>query len=127
MALYLFKNPKTGEIKEVIQSVHDEHSYYEDGVKFEREFVNPQISIDTKIDCQSSIDFVEKTGRKRGTVNDLWQTSAELSEKRARIHGEDPIKKEYQKKYKETRGKDHPEIGAKEAKEKLDKLGVIYE
>lgn len=122
--IYLFKNPQTGEIKEIVQPANAEHQYEENGIKFEREFVIPYVGIDTQIDCHSSKDFVEKTGKKRGTINDLWQTSAELSEKRAQIQGQDPLKQDYYKKYKDIRGKEHPDLGAKKAKEKLDRMGV---
>ena len=64
MAVYLYKNPKTGEVKEVIQRMTEKHSYTQDGVEWERVFISPQTSVDTKIDLMNSQDFVEKTGRK---------------------------------------------------------------
>ena len=61
MPIYIFKNPITGKVKEVIQSMNQEHVLFEDGVKWERIFTIPQSSIDTKIDPFSEYDFKNKT------------------------------------------------------------------
>ena len=41
MPIYLYQNPKTGKVKEIVQSVHDTHEYSEDGIKWDRIFRNP--------------------------------------------------------------------------------------
>ena len=54
MPLYLFKNPKTNKIISVFQAMNDDHSYSENGIKYERIFTVPNASIDSQIDPNSS-------------------------------------------------------------------------
>ena len=90
---YSFENEK-GEVIDAVLGIHEDHSTIEkDGVEYKRIFSPPQIGIDCKWDAESSTDFTIKSGKKRGTLNDIWSKSAELSEKREKIHGEDLIKK----------------------------------
>ena len=107
--IYIYQHPETGEIEEVVQSMNDEHVFFKDGIKWNRVFTKPYASIDSKIDPNSVKDFVSKTGSKKGTVGDMLDLSAELSEKRAEKHGgEDPIKRKYFDDYKKnTKGKKH--------------------
>jgi hypothetical protein len=54
-------------------------------------------------------DFAEYTKNHRGTIGDLWDRSAELSEKRSKIYGKDPVKDKYFKDWsKKRKGKKHP-------------------
>jgi hypothetical protein len=63
MPLYIYQNPKTQEVKEIVQSVHDKHEYSEGGVKWNRVFTVPQVGIDSKLDANSTEkDFVDTTG-----------------------------------------------------------------
>lgn len=107
MPLYLFENNKTGELREVFFRMLDEKIYNgEDGTEldiWERRFFVPQASIDTKIDPESNVNFIEKTGNKKGTMQDIWNASKEASDKREQIMGKDPIKEEYIKKWKKNR------------------------
>lgn len=108
MPLYLFKNPITGKVKEVVQKMKDEHVYFENGVFWERIFTVPQSSIDTKIDPFSESDFKNKTANKGGTLGDLMDRSKELSEKRASTEGRDPVQQKFFENYSKTRnGKKH--------------------
>lgn len=108
MPIYLYSHPETGEIKEVFQGMNDEHSYEEEGVKFKRIFTVPQASIDTKVDPYSKKDFKEKICNKKGTIGDLWDASAEMSEKRAAKDGKDAIKEKALDNYaKERQGRRH--------------------
>ena len=61
MPIYIFQNPNTKEIKEIIQSMNEEHIYIDsNGLKWDRIFASPQTSIkDTKLDFRSKKD-VEK-------------------------------------------------------------------
>lgn len=127
MPQYLYENPNDGSIVEVIQTMNEPHIYEVNGVKYNRVFTIPQGAIDCKIDPFSSKDFAEKTGKKRGTLGNLFDQSAELSEKRAQKAGADPLKQAYYDRYKKIRGREHNDIGVKKAKEKLAKLGVSYE
>ena len=100
MPEYIYEHPDTGEQVTVFQSVHEEHVYIIDGVQYDRVYTIPNASIDTKIDPHSAKDFREKA---KGTVGDLWDQSAEASEKRAARHGEDPVKKKYYQEYSDKR------------------------
>lgn len=121
MPIYLFSNPKNeNEVIEVIMSAHDNHVYEKDGVKWDRVWTKPQAAVDTRWDENNAKNFVEQTGRKRGKLGDLWEKSAELSEKREKKLGQDPVKlaanEEYKKKHQ---GKDLPDIRKKKLKESL--------
>lgn len=123
MPIYIYQNESTGEIKEIIQGMNDEHTYSEGDVKWNRLYTSPLYAIDSKIDCNSAKDFVEKTRKKRGTLGNLFDQSRELSEKRAQ-NGGDALKEAYYDRYKKIRGRDHNDIGQVKAKEKLSKMGV---
>lgn len=127
MPIFLYSHPDTGEVKEIIQSVHDKHEYFENGVKFNRVFTVPTASIDNKWNEFSSKDFAEKTAKKKGTIGDLWEKSQELSLKREKLVGKDTIKEQFYKDYsKERNNHDHPDIKKQKMKKTLDKLGVSY-
>lgn len=104
MPLYLYKNPKTGKIVSVFQSMNEEHTYSDDGIKYERVFTIPNAQIDTEFDVESSSKFVEKTGRMKGTLGEIWDYSQELSDKRAAKHdGIDPLRQKAEEKYSKKR------------------------
>lgn len=109
MPIYLYQHPKTKEVREVFQNMQDEHVFLdEEKVEWKRIFTVPQASIDTAIDAFSTNDFVAKTGRKKGTMGDIWDRSAELSEKRAsQAGGVDPVKHQRYEDYKKKTGKEH--------------------
>lgn len=105
MPIYLYKNKRTGEVKEVLQAMNDKHVYFEDGIEWKRIFLAPNTSIDTDIDPFSQDDFRERTGQKKGTIGDMLDYSAEMSERRAeKCGGEDPVKKKYFDDYAKKRG-----------------------
>jgi len=111
MGLYIYQHPVTEEIVEVWQTMNQEHAYIDsNGISWSRIFTKPQASIDTQIDPHSSRDFVEKTRNKRGSIGEMWDKSAELSEKRTKIGGHDPIKEKAQQSYTQRTGKEHPSI-----------------
>lgn len=112
MPIYIYQNPETLQIKEIIQSVNDKHEYQENGLKWNRIFTVPQIAIDFKLDANSTEkDFAEKTKNKKGKVSDLWDQSRELSEKREKLYGKDPVKEKYFKEWsKKRKGKKHPKF-----------------
>jgi len=113
MPLYLYSNPETHEVKEVLQGMSEDHSYYEDGVKWLRIYTLPQMSIDTKVDPYSAKDFTKATNKK-GTIGDMMDLSAELSNKRADKEGTDPVKQkhfqDYEKKNKKKHLLDKPKV-----------------
>jgi len=88
MPIYIFKNPKTEEYKEIVQTMNEEHIYIDEfGLEWNRVFTIPHASIDTKEDAWNHNQFVEKTGKMKGTVGDVLDYSAELSSKRAESNG----------------------------------------
>jgi len=126
MPLYVYSNPTTGEEKEIFQSMSEEHSYSEDGVKWNRVFIAPNASIDTKVDPFSQSDFTERTASKKGTVGDMLDHSAEMSEMRAeKSGGTDPVKKKFFDDYaKKRNGQRH--FSEKKSYES-DKVKVDYD
>jgi len=102
MPYYLFSHPETEEIREIFFHMNDEKVYIdENSLKWKREYVVPQASIDANIDPYSSRAFVEKT-RKAGNVGELFDLSKEMSEKRGGKKN-DPIKKTHEKQWKKDR------------------------
>jgi hypothetical protein len=111
MPEYLYENPKNGKVISVIQSVHDKHEYVdESGLKWNRVFTVPEVNIDAKLTADSSAkDFIKYTSNKKGNMGNLWDASKELSEKREKMYGKDPIKKKYFENWsKKRKGKKHP-------------------
>lgn len=104
MPIYLFKNPKTGKIVSVFQQMNEEHVHSEDGIKHERVFTVPNAQIDADIDVDSSEKFIEKTGKMKGTLGEIWDYSQELSNKRAEKNGGiDPVRQKAEEKYSKKR------------------------
>ena len=102
MPYYLFSNPDTEEIREIFFHMNDEKVYIdENNLKWNREFVVPQASMDTNIDPYSKRAFMDKTN-KAGTFGEMMDLSKELSEKRGGSKN-DPVKKDYSKDWKKKR------------------------
>lgn len=112
MPVYIYQNPNTKETKEIVQSVHDNHEYIENGIKWNRVFTVPQLNTEGTLDANCDAKkFSEFTKNKRETIGDMWDRSAELSEKRKKIYGEDSVKKQYVKNWsKKRKNKKHPTI-----------------
>ena len=110
MPLYLFKNPITDEIIEILQKMSDPHTYTnEDGIEFERIFTIPNANIDGTIDPFNRSKFLEKT-KNKGSSGDLIDRSRDLSEARkAKSGGQDPVQLKYFDNWSSERnGKKHP-------------------
>lgn len=105
MPIYLYKHPKSEEVKEIFQSMNDKHEYIDsEGVEWARVFISPNAAIDLDADPFSSSKFVEKTAN-AGTMGEMWDRSAEMSQKRASANGgTDPMKHKYYKNYSDSRG-----------------------
>jgi predicted nucleic acid-binding Zn ribbon protein len=128
MPLYSFKNPETGEVIDILQKMNDPHVYIDKtGVKYERVYISPNMSIDSNINAFSSKDFVEKTKNKKGTIGDLFDKSRELSEKRGGQES-DPVLKKYYDSYSRDNGVKHANQISQENKAKannnLKKIGI---
>ena len=126
MPTYLYKNPKTEEIIEIIQSMNEKHVYIDkNGIEWERVWTVPQSNIDTKIDPFSEKDFVKYTGARKGTLGDLQDLSKAMSEERASKNGGiDEVKEHYYDVQEKTTGVKSFERKKREANKKLSKLGV---
>lgn len=112
MPLYIYKNPLTERVYEVIQGMNDTHRFFdpETGEECKRVWTKPNASVDSlsKSDPFDIKDHVEKTGKMKGTVGDLWDVSREMSERRAdKIGAEDPMKREAFNKYEKEKGVKH--------------------
>jgi len=108
MPEYIFEHPKTKKQVSIIQSINDVHEYWEDGVKFDRVWCNPQLNTaGGKIDAFDKKKFVDKTGRMKGTYGDLLDYSKELSEERKSKLGHDPEKDRHFDDYEKKVGKKH--------------------
>lgn len=136
MPLYIYENTKTKEVREVLQGMNDIHEYHgEDGSEkglWRRVYVNPTLSVDTQVDAFNSHNFANSVSKKNDSYGDLFERSAEASEKRAqRYGGKDPIKEKYYADYnKMTNGKLHPHQQKEKfnkALEKADKAGIKIE
>lgn len=104
MPIYLYRNPKNNKIVQIFQEMNAEHIYFENGIEFERIFTIPNASIDSQIDPYSSQQFIEKTGKMKGTMGEIWDYSKELSDKRAKEKGGiDPVREKAEKNYSNRR------------------------
>lgn len=128
MPLYSFSNPQNpNETIDIFMSMNDKHEYIKDGIKWNRIFYKPQAAIDTKINPLDCKDFMNKTREKHGTLGNIQDLSAELSQKREKIIGKDPIKEKYYENWQKKRKRVHPDIKKKQVKEILSKKGVDIE
>ncbi len=106
MPYYLFSHPETEEIREIFFHMNDEKVYIdENGLKWSREFIVPQASMDTNIDPYSKRAFMDKTN-KAGTFGEMMDLSKELSEKRGGVKN-DPVKKQSVQDWKTKRKLKH--------------------
>jgi hypothetical protein len=109
MPLYTFEHPVTKEQVNLVQRMNDTHEYTDEtGVKWLRLFAVPQARIDNKIDPFSEKEFVRKTSGKNLKLGDMWDLSAELSAKREKVVGKDPVKEKAAAAYYKKTKKKHP-------------------
>lgn len=128
MPLYLYQHPKTQEVKEVVQTMSEEHVYVDKkGVKWNRIFTKPNSAIDTQISPHSSKDFLKATAKRGMTYGQMSDLSAELSEKRGGMSGKDEMRQKVVDDYKQRTGKEHPVLvneKRKELKKQLKNLSI---
>lgn len=106
MPQYVYTNGK--ETKTVFQSMNEPHVYSENGIEWKRVYVNPQLNVKgSKIDPYSKKEFIDKTGRMKGTYGDLLDYSAEMSAARAEKDGEDQVKRKFFDEHEKKTGKKH--------------------
>lgn len=105
MPQYEYLNEETGETKLVIQSMDQEHVYFEDGKQWSRVFSSPQAAENTRLNPFDAKAYVNKTGSvNKGSFGDLYNRSADMSAQRAdKNGGVDEVKLAYAKKYQSER------------------------
>ena len=109
MPIYEYIHPETNEIIEVIQGMKDKHIFIDDqGVEWHRVFSVPNAAIDSEIDAFSEADFMKATAKKGMTAGDMMDLSEQLSKKREKSRGLDPVKQKAVTKYEKDTGKAHP-------------------
>lgn len=126
MPLYSYRNTATGEVKDIFQSMTDEHIYFEDGIEWSRVWEPSQFNFSSQNkDPYSKSAFSKETEGKKMTIGDLWDKSAELSAKRADKEGSDPVREKFYSDYSKTRGgKEHPEKTKEKSKQLLKDVGL---
>ena len=112
MPVYVFQHPETRELKEVLQKMNEPHSFVDEGgVEWGRVWSTPNMAVgDSLISADTSCeDFVKKTKDKNYNLGEMWDLSAQLSEKRQQVAGVDHVKEKTKKAYtKKCKGKKHP-------------------
>jgi hypothetical protein len=109
MPIYEYQHPETGKVLEVIQGMKDEHIYIDEkGVEWLRVWESPNAAIDSGIDAFSEKDFMKATAKKGMTAGDMMDLSKNLSEKREKARGLDPVKNKTVTAYEKKTGKPHP-------------------
>lgn len=116
--IYQYEHPETGEVIDVSQGMNDEHVYFDEhGVQWNRVFNSPQVACKDKINPYDHKEFVHMTKNKRGTIGDIMDASAELSERRKHENnGKDPVQQKHFDNYYKQNGVAHlsdPEKGKK--------------
>ena len=124
MPLYTFEF--NGQTKDIFFNMDDNKVYIDEhGNKWARVYYSPNTSVDSTIDPNSAKDFVRYTGSRRGTVGDIMDLSAELSQKRAGMTGQDHLKEKTFNEYsKKRRGMLHPQQKKEKARKELKKFGI---
>lgn len=109
MALYEFQNPETKEVIGVFQKMTDEHVYVDEGgLKWVRVWNNPNTNLGVGVDPFSKEAFMDYTSKKGMTAGDMMDFSKELSTKREKKKGLDPIKNKTVTDYEKKTKKPHP-------------------
>ena len=106
MPIYMYRHPDTEEVIEVIQTMNEEHVYVDEkNTEWKRVFCASQISSNKICDPWNNADFVNQTKNMKGSVGDMMDKSAEMSEMRAKQNGGvDPVREKIHSDYSKTRG-----------------------
>ena len=124
MPIYTFSDPSSGKLKDVFFNMNDTKEYIaEDGVKWIREYLPPELNANGTADPWDSKSFVDKTN-KPGKLGDLLDRSSDLSKERASQNGGvDPVKEKYYERYsKERNGAIHADKNPKSFENKHVKI-----
>lgn len=106
--VYTYFNPKTGEVRDVVQKMNDPHVFEEGGVKWERVYHSPQVSISLK--TSNPFDVKELVGKtyenKKGTIGNILDMAEEARSKRIEKEGFDSWGEQHKARYKKETGQD---------------------
>lgn len=109
--IYQFIHPRTEEVIEVSQKMDEDHVYIDsDGEEWVRVWSSPAALVDGKLTADTTEgEFVRRTGGKNYSLGQMWDLSKDLSRKREKQRGNDPLKESYLKGYsKRRKGKAPP-------------------
>lgn len=107
MPQYTFTNEDETEYVDVFFHMNDTKIHIgPDGKEWRRVYTVPTASIDSKIDPFSKRDFVEKTGRKKGTMGDLMDRAKDAHLARVQKEGRDVVKEKFLTDYKKKNNVD---------------------
>ncbi len=109
MPIYEYTHPDTGEEIELVQTMKEDHVYIDEhGIEWARVWNNPNATIDTDLDPFSEKDFVKHTAKKGMTAGQMMDLSKQLSKKREKARGLDPVKNKAVMEYETKTRKPHP-------------------
>jgi len=109
MPLYTFQHPDSEELVEISQNMSENHFYIdENGVEWKRVWDTPNMAIDSAVDPFSKNDFLKATAKKGMTLGEMQELSQNLSKKREKSRGLDPVKNKTVTKYEKKCKKPHP-------------------
>jgi hypothetical protein len=102
MPYYSYTNGK--ETVDILQGMNEVHEYIVDGIKWNRVYYSPQMSIDSQLDPFDNKAFIDKTGKSKDSIGSILDRSKELSAQRAeKRDGTDTLRENYLKKWKSER------------------------
>ena len=106
MPIYLYEHPETKEVSEILQGMHEDHSYIDgSGTEWKRLFTSPNASFDTQVDPFSQADYRKATANKKGTLGDMMDYSKDLSNERAAKNGGvDPVAEKHHSDHEKNTG-----------------------
>lgn len=120
MPLYQYLDERDGKVYDVVQGMNDTHeAFAPDGFKLARIWTKPLASVDSKLDPNDAKSFTKYTSTRAGTLGDLQDLSAELSQKRKDKDGVDVVKQNFYDNYAKKRS------GRRHINEKKEKLKEI--
>jgi hypothetical protein len=129
-----FYNETTGETVEVYVPISAEATQHQvqvvDGKKYKRVYTAPLAAVNSIKGAGTKEDFTRVTTNKKGLkVGDMWEISAEMSDRRAsKMGGTDAVKEKFYDDFKKQNGVPHLEAQRQErlkrANERLKTMGV---
>lgn len=134
MPIHQFYHEESGDTIDVYvpaSAPTEQHSQQtHEGKVYRRVYAAPLAARDIGYGDGTAADFRRKTsGEKRGLkVGDLWEISAEMSERRKQQQGVDVVKEQHYATYEKEYGEKHPDVMRREraqrTNERLKEWGI---